>query len=318
MPPAIQLDHVGKRFRKYRSVTASTTLKMAFLDWLRGRTPSHLGPEAFEAVHDVTFAIEPGETFGMIGRNGAGKSTLLKLMARIYKPDSGRVTVNGRVAALIELGAGFHPEFTGAENVIMNGMLLGLSRAEVKAKLDAILAFADIGDFVHAPVRVYSSGMYLRLAFSVAIHVDPDVLLVDEILAVGDEVFMHKCLAAIQSRIAPRQRTTVIVSHNLELIAALCQRVAVVDPSGVRVFSTPAEALSAYRASQAGGASDQTVPATVPLEAKVRDQEHDLEEIARTLGVRDADLAEPDGPGKTPIGRAILKALRRDDVPPAP
>ena len=169
------------------------------------------------------------------------------MIAGIYRPDAGRITVEGRVAALIELGAGFHPDFTGRENVLVNGVVLGLSRREVKARFDDIVAFAEIGDFIDAPVRTYSSGMFMRLAFSVAIHVDPDVLLIDEILGVGDEAFQQKCLRVIRERIAARRQTTVIVSHDLGLVASLCHRVILVDPPAAHVYASPVAAVDEFR-----------------------------------------------------------------------
>jgi lipopolysaccharide transport system ATP-binding protein len=182
--PAIRVDHVTKRFKRYSTVGQHTTLKTALVNWRRSlwaKSPEAPDPDRFDLLRDVSFAIEPGETVGLIGRNGAGKSTLLKMIAGIYRPDRGKIAVSGRLAALIELGTGFHPDFTGRENVLINGLLLGLTKREVLEKFDRIVAFAEIGEFIDAPVRTYSSGMFMRLAFSVAIHVDPEVLLVDEV-----------------------------------------------------------------------------------------------------------------------------------------
>ncbi|MGE5344716.1 MAG: ABC transporter ATP-binding protein, partial [Acidithiobacillales bacterium] len=153
--------------------------------------------ETVEALTDVSFSVENGETFGVIGANGSGKSTLLKLVAGILKPTAGRLTVRGKVSALIELGAGFHPEITGRENVVINGVMLGLSRKEIERKLPEIVAYAGLEEFMDQPVKTYSSGMYVRLGFAVAVHVDPDILVVDEVLAVGDEAFSRRCLDTI-------------------------------------------------------------------------------------------------------------------------
>ncbi len=247
---AIRVEQVTKRFRRYRALSPHTTLKTAAVEWVRrrGRPIDRLtDPNRFDVIRDVSFAVPRGDTLGIIGRNGAGKSTLLKMIAGIYKPDAGRIEVSGRVAALVELGAGFHPDFTGRENVYINGVILGLSRREIRTRFDDIAAFAEIGDFLDAPVRTYSSGMFMRLAFSVAIHVDPDILLVDEILGVGDEAFQRKCQAVIRDRIAARRQTTVIVSHDLSLIASLCRTVLVIDPPGARIYGNPAAGVEAFR-----------------------------------------------------------------------
>jgi lipopolysaccharide transport system ATP-binding protein len=248
--PAVRVEGVTKRFRRYRAVTSHTTLKTALVEWAsrwRRGYDRLTDPNRFDVIRDVSLEILPGETVGLIGRNGAGKSTLLKLIAGIYKPDAGRVVLNGRVAALIELGAGFHPDFTGRENVLISGVILGLTRREVRERFDAIVAFSEIGDFIEAPVRTYSSGMFMRLAFSLAIHVDPDVLLVDEVLGVGDEAFQRKCRAAIEARIRSRRLTTVIVSHDLKMIASLCDRAVLIDPPFARAYGDPAGAIAEFR-----------------------------------------------------------------------
>jgi lipopolysaccharide transport system ATP-binding protein len=248
---AIRAEKVTKRFRRYRALAPHTTLKTAVVDWLRRRRAAHdrlTDPNRFDVLRDVSFEIAKGETVGIIGRNGAGKSTLLKMIAGIYKPDAGRIDVEGRVAALVELGAGFHPDFSGRENVEINGIILGLSRKEVRERFDAIVRFADIGDFIDAPVRTYSSGMFMRLAFSVAIHVEPDVLLIDEVLAVGDEAFQAKCRAVVEERIRSGRQTTLIVSHDLALVASLCHRVIVLDPPRAETFADPAAGIARFRA----------------------------------------------------------------------
>jgi ABC-type polysaccharide/polyol phosphate transport system ATPase subunit len=189
---AISVRDVQKIYRRYGRRKHFATLKSALLsgNLLRDLRPD----ETFEALRGVTFDVEAGRTFGIIGRNGSGKSTMLKLIAGIGKPTAGTVIVDGRVSALIELGAGFHPEISGRENVYINGMMLGLSKKEIARRFDEIVSFAELEEFIDAPVKTYSSGMYVRLGFAVAINVDPDVLLVDEVLAVGDEAFTHKCL----------------------------------------------------------------------------------------------------------------------------
>jgi ABC-type polysaccharide/polyol phosphate transport system ATPase subunit len=250
----IEVRGVTKRFRRYRSIVTHTTLKTALVEWWKGWRASHdrlTDPNRFDVVRDISLDIERGETVGLIGRNGAGKSTLLKMLAGIYKPDAGKITVRGRVAALIELGAGFHPDFTGRENVYLNGIILGLGKREVAERFDRIVEFAEMGEFIDAPTRTYSSGMFMRLAFSVAIHVEPDILLVDEVLGVGDEAFQAKCRRAIEERIRSRKSSTLIVSHDLRVIESLCHKVVLIDPPRAIVFKEPPEAIAEFRRLQA-------------------------------------------------------------------
>jgi ABC-2 type transport system ATP-binding protein len=187
---AIELDHVGKRFRLYHERQRS--LKSTVLNRRRGVY------EEFWAVDDVSCEVARGETFGIIGTNGSGKSTLLKCLTRILRPDRGRVAINGTTAALLELGAGFHPELTGRENVYLNGAILGMSRREIARRFDGIVDFSGLERFIDSPVKNYSSGMYAKLGFAVAVHVDPEILLVDEVLAVGDESFQRRCAGALR------------------------------------------------------------------------------------------------------------------------
>jgi lipopolysaccharide transport system ATP-binding protein len=179
--------------------------------------------EEFWALHDVSFQVKQGEVVGIIGRNGAGKSTLLKILSRITEPTTGRVTLRGRVASLLEVGTGFHPELTGRENIFLNGAILGMTRAEVKRKFDEIVSFAEVDQFLDTPVKRYSSGMYVRLAFAVAAHLEPEILLVDEVLAVGDAEFQRKCLGKMQD-VSHSGRTVFFVSHNMSAVQHLCKR----------------------------------------------------------------------------------------------
>src|SRR6185436_13680593 len=195
---------------------------------------------------DVSFEVARGEAFGLIGSNGSGKSTLLKLVAGMLRPDAGTVTVDGRVAALIELGAGFHPEISGRENVYINGAVLGLSRREVDQRLDSIVEFSGLKDFIDEPVKTYSSGMYVRLGFAVAIHTAPDVLLVDEVLAVGDEAFAHRCLRKIEELLASG-RTLLLVSHSLALMEGICDRLLWLDRGKAQMVGEPRRVADAYR-----------------------------------------------------------------------
>lgn len=218
---AIAARGVSKRYRRTGRRRAGGTLKSAVLRALRSPSPS--SEDSFEALSDVTFTIEKGTTVGVIGENGSGKSTLLKLLAGIHRPTSGSIEARGRIAALIELGAGFHPEISARENVEINGMLMGLSRREIAERLDAIVAFAGVERFLDEPVKTFSSGMVVRLGFAVAAHADPEILLVDEVLSVGDEAFTHRCLERI-AEFQREGRTIVVVSHDLELVTATARR----------------------------------------------------------------------------------------------
>ena len=192
--------------------------------------------ETFWALKDVSFEVQKGEVMGIIGRNGAGKSTLLKILSRITEPTSGRVRLRGRVASLLEVGTGFHPELTGRENIFMNGAILGMRRAEIKRKFDEIVAFAEVEKFLDTPVKFYSSGMYVRLAFAVAAHLEPEILIVDEVLAVGDAEFQKKCLGKMEAVSKGEGRTVLFVSHNMGAIKVLCSS-ALVLQSGVAEFA---------------------------------------------------------------------------------
>lgn len=200
----------------------------------------------FVALRNVSFNVERGETLGIVGRNGSGKSTLLQIICGTQTPTAGKVNVNGRVAALLELGSGFNPEFSGRENVFLNGMVLGLSREEIEQRFDAIAAFAEIGEFMERPVRTYSSGMYVRLAFAVAINVTPDILIVDEALSVGDEAFQRKCFARID-RIRDEGATILFVSHSASTVVELCNRAVLLDNGEVLAMGSPKYIVSRYQ-----------------------------------------------------------------------
>ncbi|MBM3817717.1 MAG: ABC transporter ATP-binding protein [Acidimicrobiia bacterium] len=246
---AIHVRDVHKVYRRYGRRRQFATLKSALLS---GRVLRDLRPdETFEALKGVSFDVEAGKTFGIIGRNGSGKSTMLKLIAGIGRPMSGAVQVRGRVSALIELGAGFHPEISGRENVYINGMMLGLSKREIQARFEDIVAFAELEEFIDAPVKTYSSGMYMRLGFAVAIHVDPDVLLVDEVLAVGDEAFTHKCLDKF-AEFRRSGRTVLLVTHSLDLVARFCDEALWLDAGLVRAQGDPKRVIDAYLMDVAG------------------------------------------------------------------
>jgi ABC-type polysaccharide/polyol phosphate transport system ATPase subunit len=240
---AIEVSHVSKVYRRYSRRRQFATLKSALLS---GSLIRDLRPdETFLALQDVTFTVPQGRTLGIIGRNGSGKSTMLKLVAGITKPTDGHVRVEGRISALIELGAGFHPEISGRENVFINGIMLGLSKREVASRFDEIVEFAELEDFIDAPVKTYSSGMYMRLGFAVAIHVDPDVLLVDEVLAVGDEGFTHKCLDKF-SEFKRRGKTILLVTHSLGLVERFCDEALWLDAGRKEAMGDPKRVVGAY------------------------------------------------------------------------
>jgi len=241
---AIRVERVGKLFRRTLPGDRLRTLKSVLVgrSMTRGLRPE----EAIAALEEVDFTVARGEAFGVIGGNGSGKSTLLKLVAGMLKPTAGRVTVAGRVAALIELGAGFHPEISGRENVFINGAVLGLSRKQIERRYDDIVEFSGLSDFMEEPVKNYSSGMYVRLGFAVAVHTDPDVLLVDEVLAVGDEAFAHRCLRRIEEFLASG-RTLLLVSHSLDLVEGVCDRVLWLDNGRQRLVGEPRRVIDAYR-----------------------------------------------------------------------
>src|ERR1700730_648063 len=190
--------------------------------------PSNGTVENFWALKDVSFEIKQGDVVGIIGRNGAGKSTLLKILSRITDPTEGRIRIKGRVASLLEIGTGFHPDLTGRENTYLNGAILGMTRSEIKSRFDEIVAFAEIETFIDTPVKHYSSGMYVRLAFAVAAHLEPEILIVDEVLAVGDARFQKKCLNKMQNA-GQQGRTVLFVSHNMPAITRLCERAILLD-----------------------------------------------------------------------------------------
>ena len=241
--PAIALDHVTKVYRRHGHRRQFATLKSALLT---GSFVKHLRPaESFSALSEVSLTVPKGACYGVIGRNGSGKSTLLKLVAGITKPTSGVVRVNGRVSALIELGAGFHPEISGRENMFINGIMLGLSRREIGDRFDEIVEFAELEDFIEAPVRTYSSGMYMRLGFAVAINVNPDVLLVDEVLAVGDEGFTLKCLDKF-AEFKRRGKTILLVTHGLSMVERFCDEALWLEAGRNRTTGDPKRVVQMY------------------------------------------------------------------------
>jgi len=234
---AIEVKDVWKKFRLYHEKTYS--LKERIIFWGRSKA------EDFWALKGINLTIPKGSTVGLIGRNGSGKSTLLKIISRILYPTRGEVKINGRVSTLLELGAGFHPDFTGRENIFLNASILGMSRKEIKERLDDIIAFAELGDFIDNPVRNYSSGMYTRLGFAVAVHVDPEILLIDEVLAVGDLAFQEKCFAKIRE-LQKKGTTIILVSHSPKQVENLCDNAVWLDNGEIRMQGLAREVVEAY------------------------------------------------------------------------
>lgn len=233
----IKIDHVSKLFRLQKQRT--------FKELIPALLGGKKAIESFWALKDINLEIKKGETIGIVGPNGSGKSTLLKLIAGVSNPTKGKLEVNGRIAPLIELGAGFHPELTGRENVFLNGVILGMSRDEIKKKFQAIVDFAELSEFIDQPVKHYSSGMYLRLAFSVAVHTNPDILLVDEILAVGDSAFQKKCFARMEE-FKGKGVTIILVSHNTEQVRKFCEKVVYLNDSKLVDVDKPEAILSKF------------------------------------------------------------------------
>jgi len=246
MQTAISVQGLGKKYilrhvgQGRRYVALRDVLAQKIDSFFRRRPAESATREEFWALKDVSFEIKQGEAVGIIGRNGAGKSTLLKLLSRITRPTRGRIEINGRVASLLEVGTGFHPELTGRENIYLNGAIMGMARGEIRRKFDEIVAFAEVEKFLDTPVKRYSSGMYMRLAFAVAAHLEPDILIVDEVLAVGDAQFQKKCLGKMSEISGRDGRTVLFVSHNMSAISALTQKLIVLK-QGVVEFAGPVQ-----------------------------------------------------------------------------
>jgi lipopolysaccharide transport system ATP-binding protein len=264
----IAVENLGKRYRiqhqtgqKYVALRDVLASKLAVpRRWFRRDVPPAASTvENFWALKNVSFEVKQGEVLGIIGRNGAGKSTLLKVLSRITEPTEGRVTLEGRVASLLEVGTGFHPELTGRENIFLNGAILGMARAEIRRKFDEIVAFAEVETFLDTPVKRYSSGMYVRLAFAVAAHLEPEILIVDEVLAVGDAQFQKKCLGRM-SEVAAGGRTVLFVSHNMNAVEGLCTTALCLEGGGVKGHSGDVRGIiTRYLGAATGDASTASV-----------------------------------------------------------
>lgn len=291
----IIFENVSKHFTIKRDRRNSIQERIAGLF-----KPQAVPDEDFWALRDVSFKINRGETVGLIGHNGSGKSTTLKLITRILQPNSGKVVVDGRVSALLELGSGFHPDLTGRENIFLNGSLLGFSRAEMAEKVPAIIRFSELEEFIDMPVKHYSSGMYMRLGFAVAINVDPDILITDEVLAVGDELFQRKCLDRIY-QLKRRGKTILFVSHAMGQVRDLCDRALWFHHGNLMVDSTPTETIDDYLAetNQRDAERIEAEKAAEAPEPEVVSSETESEEVApepavefdpRRWGSREAEI----------------------------
>jgi lipopolysaccharide transport system ATP-binding protein len=253
MKPAIEVENLGKRYRiglpprKYQTLSENITnvLKAPLRAIRRVQTPQSDGADTIWALREVNFDVQQGQLLGIIGRNGAGKSTLLKILSRITEPTTGSLTIRGRVGSLLEVGTGFHPELTGRENIFLNGAILSMKRTEIERKFDEIVAFSEVEQFIDTPVKRYSSGMYLRLAFAVAAHLEPEILVVDEVLAVGDAEFQKKCLGKMGD-VAQQGRTVLFVSHNMSAILRLTQESIVLEKGRLVMRAPSSEAVDYY------------------------------------------------------------------------
>ncbi|MGA1791012.1 MAG: ABC transporter ATP-binding protein, partial [bacterium] len=257
---AIKVENLSKKYR-IGAREAYKTFRETLIDSAAApfRRLKHIGrpipkEEILWALKDVSFEVKQGDVLGIIGRNGAGKTTLLKIFSRITEPTKGRVTLRGRVASLLEVGTGFHPELTGKENIYLNGAILGMDRYEISRKFDEIVAFAEVEKFLDTPVKKYSSGMYMRLAFAVAAHMEPEILLIDEVLAVGDAAFQKKCLGKMGD-VSKEGRTVLFVSHNMAAVSWLCSRCIYIDEGKIESLGPTDELISRYLADSSRVAS---------------------------------------------------------------
>ena len=314
----IEVNDVSKKFR----LGATTGDLRDRFSSLFSRRPPEKATNDFWALRDISFNVAEGESFGIIGHNGSGKSTLLKLITGIYTPTSGTFKTRGRVSALIEVGAGFHPDLTGRENVYLNGSVMGLKKREIDKKFDEIVAFSELEQFIDTPVKRYSSGMYMRLGFAVAAHVDPDIVLVDEVLAVGDESFQQKCMKRMHD-LRREGKTIVFISHSMDAISALCQKVMLLSHGEMLTIGEPKDVVTAYRVSLAADRDrrGQASLEVVPEHGQPKDLEilrvRLLDEAGRecdTINIGDPVRLECDFRANIPVeDPAFGVAINRDD-----
>jgi lipopolysaccharide transport system ATP-binding protein len=299
-PDAVVLKAVVKSFKKTSRRREITTLKSELIRLLSFKKRIDEPAQLIHALTGVDLRIPRGKTVGIIGRNGSGKSTLLKLVTGIYTPTSGTIEVRGRVSALLELGAGFHPDFTGRENILINGIILGMSRSEVKARIDQIIEYAELGDFIDEPVRTYSSGMFMRLAFAVATHVDPEILIIDEILSVGDEHFARKSQAKM-NEFRHGGKTILLVTHALATVESWCDLAAWIDGGKVRMFGDPRLVVAEYRRAIAAAEAETEKTGHSALSAPgLALPQTDTAEVGGNGAARLTALRVVDGDGRTP------------------
>jgi lipopolysaccharide transport system ATP-binding protein len=310
MPVAIEAQELSKRYRLGQMQAAYGTLRDSMVRTaarLAGREQAHARDEIW-ALRDVSFTVREGEVLGVVGRNGAGKSTLLKVLTRITAPTSGRAIISGRVGSLLEVGTGFNPELTGRDNVFLNGSILGMKRREIQRKLDDIIEFSGIEKFMDTPVKRYSSGMYVRLAFSVAAHLEPEILLVDEVLAVGDAEFQQRCLGRMED-FGGTGRTVLFVSHNMQTINQLCDRAIWIDGGTIVEDGDPSEVVAHYLSTAHSSNSRMSWP---------DDESAPGDDLARLLSVRvigeDGETIES-ADVRTPIGIEIRFRVHRSGPP---
>ena len=303
MEPVIKIENLGKKYSlRHHTKEGYLTMRDMIADKIKStltgkqKAGKHNYSEEFWALKNVSFEINKGDRIGIIGRNGAGKSTLLKILSRITEPSTGRVTIDGRVSSLLEVGTGFHPELSGRENIFLNGAILGMSKSEIESKFDEIVAFAEIEKFLDTPVKRYSSGMYVRLAFSVAAHLDPDILIVDEVLAVGDAAFQKKCLSKIEE-ISGRGRTVLFVSHNMNTVIKLCNKAILLNAGSIEAVGDAERVVDSYYRSSFGTSArrswntepkkDETEEVRL-LETRVHDNDfkvHENYDITKAIGI---------------------------------
>jgi lipopolysaccharide transport system ATP-binding protein len=256
MRPIIEVRNLSKRYRFDKRVMANRNLREAWVKALKSPVERFYGRKVvrdteFWALRDISFEVEPGEVLGIVGRNGAGKSTLLKILSRIIKPTTGEVDMYGRSGSLLEIGTGFHPDLTGRENVFLNGAIIGMKRAEIKSKFDEIIAFAGVEKFLDVPIKYYSTGMHLRLAFAVAAHLEPDILILDEVMAVGDAAFQKKCLAKMKE-VSRDGRTVIFVSHDLMSVKQMCGRALLIESGRLLDVGDAGSVVSNYLLNMSG------------------------------------------------------------------
>ena len=257
---------IGGAVKHRHSQASASTLAQAVIDRVR-RVGCSDGKKDFTALRDVNLEVDFGEVLGIVGPNGAGKSTLLKIVSQITEPSSGRLELYGRVGSLLEVGTGFHPELTGRENIFLNGAILGMSRGEIKRQFDEIVEFAEVGEFLETPVKRYSSGMYVRLAFAIASHLQPDILIIDEVLAVGDAAFQQKCLQRME-KVSKQGRTILFVSHNLAAVKQLCSRAIYIDSGRLRHEGSVDACIEQYLGSHANASASYTAPVAIENDSK--------------------------------------------------